>query len=788
MINIHVARQGVRYGPYTISQVRELLAAGRLSSDDLAWFEGAAGWMRLGVVPGVEAARPLQQSAHRRGATVAAAPVDVVYEYRPNLLGLAAATLFFLGGAFGFGSASLKVSRGVLWHGVFAFSKLESRVVLTCLAAVSTFCAIGGIVAIALSLLRKRQIRLTADALVTPRSLYSGTDVAIQWRDIRCVSVEEVRSSLFSATRSLRIDSTVTTVAIPSTMVRSTSVFDAIHESVVARAKYCDDSVPRPKQKSAPFVKVLRIAAIAACVLAAAWLLSHYRPRQSDGVSNSSTAPARSVTASSVAPAVPFADAPSTVVGSAQQLAGYPDPDTFAARWNRLKVPELLKISQTVWSNPDGSPHAQASLKLGGRGEVIYDPGYRTYKVGVSSGEDLERLYSLGIMIVKTLVPDISDAEMRELIKELAPEKGSVVYRDIAVELREGVLGAEILAFPKEMAPAVEGTSMIPKTLENTKCGVLANRIEAKDVRADVSRNSFELMFHLEHCDDRSSEGWHTKEGQLSPGQAPAAPSETPRKQAAPATQMAAVGDATVGSGSLGQTPAESNENELCTADAAPPRAVEETALTKGGRRHLTGRALRGGSRGEFFIVEAALGYDEQCRPDPYQIYVFRDGIEVGTLSTQSMHPRSEGAISKFELLDSRHLSLEIERRSAGAPACCSDSLEHKTIDLGSFGGSDGMQAGSIFESAQPSFDCRKASTATESAICGNPVLAGLDRDLGQAYKVALSAAGVDAKVVREDQREWIKNRDIRCNAGIACLGSELRQRIAQLARHEDAR
>lgn len=41
----------------------------------------------------------------------------------------------------------------------------------------------------------------------------------------------------------------------------------------------------------------------------------------------------------------------------------------------------------------------------------------------------------------------------------------------------------------------------------------------------------------------------------------------------------------------------------------------------------------------------------------------------------------------------------------------------------------------------QPSFDCRKAGTATEKAICASSALADLDLQLAQVFKAARSRA-----------------------------------------------
>ena len=50
---ILISRGGHQYGPYTHEQARTMLSSGGLSETDQAWFQGAAGWMPLGQVPGI---------------------------------------------------------------------------------------------------------------------------------------------------------------------------------------------------------------------------------------------------------------------------------------------------------------------------------------------------------------------------------------------------------------------------------------------------------------------------------------------------------------------------------------------------------------------------------------------------------------------------------------------------------------------------------------------------------------------------------------------------------------
>ena len=82
----------------------------------------------------------------------------------------------------------------------------------------------------------------------------------------------------------------------------------------------------------------------------------------------------------------------------------------------------------------------------------------------------------------------------------------------------------------------------------------------------------------------------------------------------------------------------------------------------------------------------------------------------------------------------------------------------------------------------RPSFDCAKASTPVEHAICGDAQLAQLDVSLAATYKSAVSRGSVS----RADQSLWIKLRGAVCaQTGpniTTCLDAIIRERISALS------
>lgn len=82
------------------------------------------------------------------------------------------------------------------------------------------------------------------------------------------------------------------------------------------------------------------------------------------------------------------------------------------------------------------------------------------------------------------------------------------------------------------------------------------------------------------------------------------------------------------------------------------------------------------------------------------------------------------------------------------------------------------------------SFDCAKAQSATERAICADASLAGHDRSVADAFKLGLDQAvksGEDAAGLRQAQRQWLSARNA-CGADTACLLRTMRERVNALS------
>jgi len=76
------------------------------------------------------------------------------------------------------------------------------------------------------------------------------------------------------------------------------------------------------------------------------------------------------------------------------------------------------------------------------------------------------------------------------------------------------------------------------------------------------------------------------------------------------------------------------------------------------------------------------------------------------------------------------------------------------------------------------SFDCGKAVTATEQAICRQPALSALDEQVAAAYRQHNQQG-----LLQDNQRAWLNGPRAECKADAACLQSRYQERLVQLQR-----
>ena len=81
-----------------------------------------------------------------------------------------------------------------------------------------------------------------------------------------------------------------------------------------------------------------------------------------------------------------------------------------------------------------------------------------------------------------------------------------------------------------------------------------------------------------------------------------------------------------------------------------------------------------------------------------------------------------------------------------------------------------------------PSFNCQKAVSTVEKAICGDEALARLDSRLGKAWKAVITAFNDDnmKAQMRQEQADWVASRN-KCQTDVDCIVVSYRQRLDAL-------
>jgi uncharacterized protein len=78
------------------------------------------------------------------------------------------------------------------------------------------------------------------------------------------------------------------------------------------------------------------------------------------------------------------------------------------------------------------------------------------------------------------------------------------------------------------------------------------------------------------------------------------------------------------------------------------------------------------------------------------------------------------------------------------------------------------------------SFDCQKAKTFIEKAVCQDPALSDLDDELGALYQSAIDNSSTPAaNALKKQQLQWLKQRDT-CQTN-ACVKKAYQKRIIDL-------
>jgi uncharacterized protein len=109
--------------------------------------------------------------------------------------------------------------------------------------------------------------------------------------------------------------------------------------------------------------------------------------------------------------------------------------------------------------------------------------------------------------------------------------------------------------------------------------------------------------------------------------------------------------------------------------------------------------------------------------------------------------------------------------------------MQHRTLLRAGAGLVLGLASAAAW-SANPSFDCAKASHEVEELICKDGALAEMDRTLNSLYHTVLKHTPASQQgTLKAEQRGWIKGRNDCWKASDmrGCVAGEYQARIAEL-------
>ena len=124
------------------------------------------------------------------------------------------------------------------------------------------------------------------------------------------------------------------------------------------------------------------------------------------------------------------------------------------------------------------------------------------------------------------------------------------------------------------------------------------------------------------------------------------------------------------------------------------------------------------------------------------------------------------------------------QRKLCGANAACvSQAYTSRIAALQGQGqGGPALAATPAAVAATPSFNCARARSADEIAICNDGVLAAKDRQLSALYSGVLTRLDLDSQQrLAAGQKVWLQQRG-QCGASVACIASAYDSRIRQLS------
>jgi hypothetical protein len=115
-----------------------------------------------------------------------------------------------------------------------------------------------------------------------------------------------------------------------------------------------------------------------------------------------------------------------------------------------------------------------------------------------------------------------------------------------------------------------------------------------------------------------------------------------------------------------------------CKSSQRPPNSPEEKLVARAGWQVFASSQDGKG----ITVVGAAAALDGMCRPDPYQDFVFVEGVFAGTLAPEPMRARSDGSSNRISFPGLGQIEADFSRYKESDPLCCPSRITVATFEI----------------------------------------------------------------------------------------------------------
>lgn len=155
---------------------------------------------------------------------------NVVFPYKPKTLIFVVSIVFFLICALFLGNIALSNDRGLVLNRIFEFSTQGATIFYWCLTAASGVFVVVGTIALYSGLKTRKEIVLTDDKILAPKSGMSNKIISVMYSEITDLNIQSVQKQRF-----LNIIHPGGKLTIPQSMLANKQAFDELTTLMTAK-------------------------------------------------------------------------------------------------------------------------------------------------------------------------------------------------------------------------------------------------------------------------------------------------------------------------------------------------------------------------------------------------------------------------------------------------------------------------------------------------------------------------------------------------------------------------